>query len=262
MKRIIQLSDLHFGKTDVQVVDALIRTVNEIKPDVIAISGDLTQRAKREEFAQAKQFLQNLPFPQVIVPGNHDISLYNLWRRFFKPLERYNEVATPANKQYIDSEIAVIGVNTARSLVFKGGRVNEEQIAEVGKIMAGLSQPRVEMIVSHHPLTEVASKQVLEQLMDVGVNIFLAGHRHTADSEEVAKRYKDKNHSALLIQAGTATSVRHRGETNSFNLIEVETESNTKVTIINYYWDSVANLFNPGLVKAYEFTDNAWRRLN
>jgi 3',5'-cyclic AMP phosphodiesterase CpdA len=259
MKRIIQLSDLHFGRTDSAVVAALSRAVRELKPDVIVISGDLTQRAKRREFSEAKQFLSALPFPQVIVPGNHDISLYNVWRRFFRPLNRFNEIATPDNGQYIEGEIAIVGVNTARSLVFKGGRVNEEQIAQVRKTVAAFSSLKVTMVVSHHPMAEV-SPQALEQLMDAGVNMFLAGHLHTTGIEEVVKRYKEKDHSALLIQAGTATSVRYRGESNSFNLIEIQTQKSVESTITSYSWDRRTNEFASSVAKSYRFEDSTWRK--
>ena len=86
MRRIVHLSDIHFGRVDQAVVERVIEKVNEIFPDVVVVSGDLTQRAKTAEFLEAKRFLEKLPKPQIVVPGNHDVPLYNVFDRFFRPL--------------------------------------------------------------------------------------------------------------------------------------------------------------------------------
>ncbi|UUZ49715.1 metallophosphoesterase [Massilia sp. B-10] len=126
--------------------------VHALAPDVVVVSGDLTQRAKSEQFEEARAWLDTLPGPQIIVPGNHDISLYNVFRRFLQPLTRYKRYITDdLDPIYVDQEIAVLGVNTARSLTFKDGRVNEEQVAAIRTQLAGLSQELVRIIVTHHP---------------------------------------------------------------------------------------------------------------
>ena len=89
MRTLVHLSDLHFGKVDEALLQPLHDLVHRIAPDVVVVSGDLTQRAKTEEFEAAKAWLDTLPGPQIIVPGNHDISLYNVFRRFLQPLTRY-----------------------------------------------------------------------------------------------------------------------------------------------------------------------------
>src|SRR3712207_5099719 len=147
MRTLIHLSDLHFGRVDQTLLGPLRDLVHSIAPDVVVVSGDLTQRAKAEQFEEARAFLDTLPGPQIVVPGNHDISLYNVFRRFVKPLDRFKRYITPdLDPMYADDEIAVVGVNTARSLTIKDGRLNKEQVAGIRAQLEGLD-PKITRIV-------------------------------------------------------------------------------------------------------------------
>src|SRR2546421_12848536 len=115
MRRLVHLSDIHFGSVDRTILLPLIETVQRIGPHLVVVSGDLTQRAKPSEFAEAKAFLNQLPGPQLVVPGNHDVPLYNPYARFVGKLKLYQRYITPnLEPSYIDEEIAVVGINTAR----------------------------------------------------------------------------------------------------------------------------------------------------
>jgi 3',5'-cyclic AMP phosphodiesterase CpdA len=130
MRTLVHLSDIHFGRVDQAIIEPLINLITELKPDVVAVSGDLTQRARSQQFKEARAFLDRLPKPQIVVPGNHDVPLYNIFARFITPLDKYRQFITEdLSPFYADEEVAVLGVNTARSLTIKGGRVNEEQVA-------------------------------------------------------------------------------------------------------------------------------------
>src|SRR5215208_2632872 len=130
MRKILHLSDLHFGRINPVLIDPLMRTVHELEPDLVAISGDLTQRARSYQFQQARSFLDALPKPQRVVPGNHDIPLHNLFARFVERLTKYKRYITDdLQPVYEDEELVIIGVNTARSSVFKGGRINISQVS-------------------------------------------------------------------------------------------------------------------------------------
>src|SRR4030095_274047 len=132
MRTIVHLSDLHFGRIDPAVVAPLIETIRQIKPDLVAVSGDLTQRARSHQFEEARAFLDELPKPQIVVPGNHDVPLHNVFARFLEPLTKYRRYITDdLQPVYEDEEVAIVGVNTARSLVFKGGRINESQVSRL-----------------------------------------------------------------------------------------------------------------------------------
>src|SRR4051794_12900869 len=131
MRTLVHLSDLHFGRTDPAVIEPLLDTVRAIAPHVVVVSGDLTQRARSAEFEEARRFLAALPSPQIVVPGNHDVPLYNVFKRTLRPLAGFARyITTDLSPAYADGEIAILGINTARSMVIKNGRINEQQIAE------------------------------------------------------------------------------------------------------------------------------------
>ena len=234
MRRIVHLSDLHFGKVDTAVAEALVRSVNELAPNVVVVSGDLTQRARTREFQDAREFLDRLPSPQIVVPGNHDVPLYNVIDRFARPLEKFQKYITPESAPvFADEEIAIVGINTARSLTIKGGRVNAEQVSLIRDVLNAQSENALKIVVTHHPFdlpegTEAASvvgraDKFLPQLAACGAEVFLAGHLHIGGVVESAKRYElEGSKVVLVIQAGTAASVRGRGEVQSFNVIEIK----------------------------------------
>ena len=212
MRTLAHLSDLHFDRVDQGVLEALRRRVKALAPDLVVISGDLTQRARAHQFRAARAFLDSLPKPQVVVPGNHDVPLYNVLARFLAPLAGYRRViAGDVEPGFVDEEIAVRGINTARSFVFKGGRIAEDRIAEVAKKFGALPGERTRIVVSHHP------SAALEKLADCGVDVFVSGHHHAT---RTAQRRIGRM-SVLVVEAGTATSQRTREEPNAFNLLRI-----------------------------------------
>jgi 3',5'-cyclic AMP phosphodiesterase CpdA len=266
MRTLVHLSDLHFGRVDPVLLDPLRELVHAIAPDVVVVSGDLTQRAKSEEFEQARAWLDTLPGPQIIVPGNHDISLYNVFRRFLQPLTRYKRYITDdLDPVYTDEEIAVLGVNTARSLTFKDGRVNSEQLAVIRQQLGGLGPDVVRIIVTHHPfdLPETGDDEdlvdrapmAMQAFADCGVDLLLSGHMHTSRASSTAERYRIDDYAALVVQAGTATSTRGRGEVNSFNVVRVEKD---KIEVDRYGWDSVGKQFSLMTTEPFHRSGNVW----
>jgi len=115
LRTILHVSDLHFGRIDPATLEPLLAAAKEIRPHVVVVSGDLTQRARAWQFREARDFLAALPQPQVVVPGNHDVPLYNVALRFADPLANYRRYITDDLEPfYRDDEIAVAGINTAR----------------------------------------------------------------------------------------------------------------------------------------------------
>jgi len=237
MARIAHLSDLHFGAHDERLVAAVEEWVDEAKPDLIVISGDFTQRARTEQFKEACRFLDRLKsagHDVLGVPGNHDVPLYDVLRRFLSPLTRY--------RRYIDDTLcpyhelpgaAVLGINTARSMTFKDGRINDEQVAFIRESFARTRPDTTRILVTHHPmfalpvgdgpaLGEAVGRQemALRAIAEAGVDMLLAGHNHRASTHHARDLVTDAG-PALVIQAGTTTSTRLRDEQQSFNLIEV-----------------------------------------
>ena len=255
----IHLSDLHFGRVDERVYHPLIEAVHTLKPDLIAVSGDLTQRARAGEFGSARKFLDALPQPQIVVPGNHDVPLHNVYSRFRSGLDRfYRSITEDRDPFYADSEIAVLGVNTARALVFKGGRINAAQITRVEESFHPL-QNQVKILVAHHPfdLPEHLeqhdlvgrAKIAMAGIARCGVDVVLSGHLHITHSMV--------SRSAIFVQGGTALSTRGRGEANSFNVIRAELN---QIVVEQHSWDEGEHTFRLCSTERFHRTDTAWHR--
>src|SRR5437867_12792681 len=122
MRSIVHLSDIHFGRVNPLVISPLIETIEKINPDLVAVSGDLTQRARSHQFKEARAFLDALPRPQIVVPGNHDSPFHNVFLRFAQPLTKYRRYLTDEIRPfYADAQLAILGVNPGRSLTVQGG---------------------------------------------------------------------------------------------------------------------------------------------
>jgi 3',5'-cyclic AMP phosphodiesterase CpdA len=267
MRRIVHLSDIHFGSVDMAVADRAAEKVNMLSPDVVVVSGDLTQRARSKEFRAARIFLDELPLPQIVVPGNHDVPLYNVYHRFAKPLDKFRKYITDdLTPAYIDDEIAVVGINTARSMAIKGGRINERQVAAIKRQFGQLPDDTLKVIVTHHPFDlpeghkgrDIVGRaeKLMSTIADCGADVFLAGHLHMSHFGNTAKRYKLENgRAALVIQAGTATSTRARGEAHSFNVIEFE---HPMLTVRKLDCQSLELGFREVQTRRYEHTAQGW----
>jgi 3',5'-cyclic AMP phosphodiesterase CpdA len=266
MRTLVHLSDLHFGRVDEVLLDPLAACVESLAPDVVVVSGDLTQRAKRVQFEEASRFLARLPGPQLVVPGNHDVPLYNVFDRFVRPLAKYKRhIGADLSPSHIDSELAVFGVNTARSLVVKNGRVNREQLQALREAMSGLPPQVVKVVVTHHPF-DVAPDVDDDELIgragpamrvfaECGVDVLLAGHLHVSHSADTGDRYALAGYEALVVSAGTATSTRARGEVNSFNVMRLE---KPRVEVERWHWQAHAGRFERASVEVFTRRDRGW----
>ena len=246
----------------------MARRIDAEKPDLVVISGDFTQRARTEQFQEACAFLERLKGAghEVLgVPGNHDVPLYDVLRRFLSPLTRY--------RRFIDDDLcphheladaSVLGINTARSLTFKDGRINQEQVDHIRNVFAGPSdRPRI--LVTHHPLFALPvddsgelgkalgrQEAALDAVAEAGVDLLLAGHNHRA-STHYAPDLVTRASSTLVVQAGTATSIRLRDEEQSFNMIDVKASD---VTVTVQGWDGTGYAAQDA--QRYRREDDRW----
>jgi len=252
MRTLVHLSDLHFGRVDEALLAPLAARVKALAPQVVVVSGDLTQRARAAQFAAARRFLDELPRPQVVVPGNHDVPLYDVWARFTSPLAKFRRYVTAdLEPAYVDDEIAVVGINTARSLAFKEGRLGLGQIERARQKLCASPPRAVRVVVTHHPFDLPPGHEerrvvgrataAMKAFARCGADIFLSGHLHTSHTSASAERYRIEGHSALVVQAGTATSTRGRGEANSFNVLRI---SSSHVAVERYAWDAARGDFS------------------
>lgn len=253
MKSIVHLSDLHFGTEDRTILDALLADLDGLtapKPTLVAISGDLTQRARARQFQQARHFLDNLLVPYIVVPGNHDVPLYDVFRRFWKPLDLYEQYITDdLAPVFEEDELLVTGITTAHGFTNKHGRVTREMADHVCRVF-GASPAPWKILVAHHPFVipngvdEVPVKGArfaLPQLERCGVDVILFGHMHVAHASDVAG-FRSEDRKVICVAAGTAISQRLRGEPNSYNRIVIDGEM---LTVFHRVWNGERFLDGP-----------------
>ena len=229
-RRIAHISDLHFGRIDPEIVEGLARSLTAAAPDLVVVSGDLTQRARVGQFAQARAFIDRLPAPALTVPGNHDTPLDNLLLRFFAPWRRYRAaISTDLQPVYTAPEVVILGVNSVNRFAVQQGRLPSQAIrrAEAAFAEAGKA---TRIVVIHHPLElpPAETKPVMGQaavaldgFSQAGADIVLSGHLHSTHIAPFTRRP-----GLLFVQAGTL-STRTRGEQNSFNILDLSHRSVT-----------------------------------
>ena len=260
MKHILHISDIHFGPKFVpEVADGVLDLIDRRRPDLVVISGDVTQRAKIHQFQDARAWVDSLPVPSITVPGNHDVPAYRVHERLFAPYgvyQRYfDENMEPV---FEDDDLFVIGVNTAFKWTVKDGRFTGEALQRLEDLLsAAASDParkdKCRIVVAHHHLTppprwdtqRITGRAV--EAVDImsrhGVHMVLSGHLHQtyiATSEEYFPSGRDP---VLFVHSGTTTSSRGRGwekKRNSCNWIEVD---DRVLTFHHLLWSEEARRF-------------------
>jgi 3',5'-cyclic AMP phosphodiesterase CpdA len=266
MRTLIHLSDLHFGRVDPRIVTPLLEFINATRPDLVAVSGDLTQRARTAEFEAARKFLDAIPFPKIVVPGNHDVPLHNVFARLFRMLDRFRRfISEDLEPFYVDDEIAVAGVNTTRALTGKNGRIDRQQLDKLRRRFATVPPTHVRIVVTHHPFdlppgvegdrVVGRSRLAMKVLAEIRVDMLLAGHFHIGGIRDTTVRYKIDDYSALIVASGTSTSTRGRGQPNSLNVIKIDAP---KATISQYRWQRERGVFDLFSTEIFVRAEKGW----
>ncbi len=264
MRQIAHISDLHFGAEEPAVAEGLSADLSDRSPHLVAVSGDLTQRARRRQFAAARDFLARIPQPQLVVPGNHDIPLYDVFNRAMRPLARFRRYITRDMHPFFqDEQMAVAGVNTARANTWKDGRVSLSQIHRLREQFDSVSRDHFKVLVAHHPFIPPhddphaamvgRAKLALKTLSASGCTLILAGHLHAAYSGDVRPHHIEIKRSILVAQAGTAVSHRRRNEPNAYNWITFDRD---RLTIEVRTWNG--RRFETARQSEFTSTDHGW----
>ncbi len=231
MSTLAHISDPHFGTERPLVVAALQRWIVDMSPELVILSGDITQRARRSEFAAAKQFIGQLRVPTLVIPGNHDIALFNLFSRVMAPYAGFRKACGRKLEPTWESpEWLIIGLNTTRRWRHTDGQLSRRQIARVAARLRSASPAQRKVVVTHQPLlvTRFQDRQNLihghEQAVRAwsaaGADLLLGGHIHLPYVRSLRTDYPDLARETWVVQAGTCVSQRVRGTIpNSVNLL-------------------------------------------
>ena len=233
MSVLLQISDTHFGTEQPPVMQALVELAMQLRPDVVVLSGDITQRARPDQFRTAKAFVERLGAPVLAIPGNHDIALFDLWARLTRPYARYAAVfGADLEPVYTSDDFLIVGVNTTRAWRHKNGEVSMAQIDRVAKLLHAAGPRQLRVVVVHQPVAVILEEDRTNLLggheaatrvwSAAGADVVMGGHIHlpyTLALQGLARH-------TWVVQAGTAVSSRTRsGTPNSVNVLRWSVQS-------------------------------------
>ena len=251
---LLQISDPHFGTEQDVVVEALHRLARDQAPDLVVLSGDITQRARGSQFRAARAFIDRLdPRALVAIPGNHDIPLYNLPARAFTPYANYSRAfGVDLEPEFESPDLLVVCVNTTRPRRRKDGEVSQEQIERVAKRMQRATPSQLRIVVVHQPVLSIrvsdecnllhGSRFAVPAWAEAGVDIIMGGHIHLPYVRPMRTAFASLAREVWTVQAGTAVSSRTReGVPNSVNIVRCFDPSSSRRCDVER-WDFVTAL--------------------
>jgi 3',5'-cyclic AMP phosphodiesterase CpdA len=252
--RIVQLADLHFGAEDPRAIEAAADSVSQLNPDVVVVSGDMTQRGKHREFEMARKWIHQLNYPSLIVPGNHDTPLFNLVSRASSPFQRHDHYFDSYAGMLRVDNVRIDGLNTARGWQARSnwaeGSVRLRHLANI--LNRDVDPDVVRLLACHHPFRSPRDAPLRtrtrrgsaasEMMAESDVSILLTGHVHTPHAEIIEER----NGRYLAISAGTL-STRLRNAPPAFNSLDITT---TTVSVTTH--DFKGSAFEPSSLGSWK----------
>lgn len=246
MSTLLQISDPHFGTDQEPVVAALLRLAAELRPELVVISGDITQRARRAQFEAARRFVDELPCPYLAVPGNHDIPLFNVAARIFSPYANYMRAFGRNLEPELETDAyLVLCTNTTRPRRHKDGEISRDQIERVRDRLQRASEDKVRIVVTHQPVLAIrptdeenllhGHEAAVRAWSEAGADIVMGGHIHLPYIRSIRDRFGDLPRRMWAVQAGTAVSWRIRG--NIPNSVNVLRHASGEPTCCAERWD-------------------------
>jgi 3',5'-cyclic AMP phosphodiesterase CpdA len=254
MTLLLQVSDPHFGTERPAVVAALLRLAQALRPDVLLLSGDITQRATRAQFAAALAFVRAARVPRCLaIPGNHDIPLWHLPLRLARPYARYSAAFGDTLEPSLETDdLLLLAVNTTRWWRHEDGQLSAAQIERVAARLARAASGQRRVVMVHQPLavTLPADEKnrlhghaaALQRWGAAGVDLIVGGHIHLPFVLPLPT-------GGWAVQAGTAVSTRVRGSAgNSVNLIRIDASAPERAVVERWDHEPAQGAFVRGQV--------------
>lgn len=263
MTRLIHLTDLHFGLHRADLVEPMLDEIRAINPDLVVVSGDLTQRGLAPQYAQAMAFLRSLGLTFMVIPGNHDIPAYNPLMRMLAPFAPFRQGAsddlTPALRV---GSLRLFGINTVDQFRWRRGRVRTAQIDRICQALRDGPDNVTNILVAHHPFEEPPGFQrgetrgarvAMERLAEAGLHVILSGHlHHWVAGLGIAGR---TTRPLLQMQTGTALCSRARERDHGFALMDFDADW---LTVTPWIVNEATLRFEPQARSAYARRDGQW----
>lgn len=264
MTRLIHLSDLHFGRDRPELLLPLLQAVNAARPDLVAISGDLTQRARLRQFEAARAFINRIEAPVLCVPGNHDVPVHRPFTRLVRPFTNYRRVISTDLQPVVQLEgMNVIGLNTVDPWRWQRGRIRSRAVRRACEICGDAPEDVLNVLVAHHPFEHKpgiektpmrGAEKALKRLSDCGADVILSGHLHVWLAEPFLTRPFGVG--MLQVHAGTGLSNRNRGEPNDFAQIDRE---GPRLTIGRWAANAAGSKFEKLSDQVFLHGETGWR---
>ncbi|MBB5038881.1 metallophosphoesterase family protein [Prosthecobacter dejongeii] len=255
--RLVHISDLHFGAVSPDLPAFLREAILKANPELLIVSGDLTQRGRAREFEEARVFLDSIAIPQLVVPGNHDVPRWwVVWERFRRPWRHFRRlVQEDLEPVWSRPGLFVMGTNSARTagwhLDWSRGRLSHHQMARMVKLGQAVDEDSLRVLVVHHPPAAppqgtrrhlIGRQREFSQSVNLaGVDLVLAGHFHISYAQTLRLSGGSAARNCVLSAVSTAISHRLKGEPNGFHVIEGDAR---KLSIQAWTWDGMA--YKPG----------------
>lgn len=246
---LVHLSDLHFGAERQECLDAILRFCKRHPVEAVVVSGDLTQRARFKQFYYCKQFLEAMQHPYIVVPGNHDIPLFDLWKRIKQPFNYYRLFFGALEQQLETDHFYIIGLNSIRPRFHSKGAVSHQQIAQISTLLRAAPQDKKIIIVSHQPFYTA----------DVG-------HHHLKDcpdNAEIAMQCWSDTHAALFallhghLHMTAVHDLNHVFDlSGEHSIYEVHAGSSSSYRLYSSYPNSLNTISAAGQIHHYIYNED------
>ena len=272
MPDILHLSDLHFGPHHLSGrAEGARRLAERLDPDLVVISGDLTRRAKRTQYAEARAYLDGFGRPPIVTPGNHDVPLYRVWERFFAPYRNYRDyISKHLDSVHRQPGLTVVCLNSTRRFTLTNGRIRAWQLEFAERAFADAGDGDLRVVVTHHHLAPPpdfeggnvmpVARRAIEAFTHMGVDITLAGHMHRAyigDSLDLLPD-DDREQGIVIVQCGTTSCSRGRGRERRRNSLNHIQTTPRELVVTHYLWKDADGEFRPHSQHRFGSQEHTW----